>query len=586
MEPDRRPGSRRRARSALGLALLPLAALLLVFFQEQVVHGPMDAVAQGGRVRAHVVPAPRGLLVDRHGAVLAATVPGYAISLPPAPTDSVRRALQRLAPVLDLSTEDLEALLARHRSAPGQRLLVRPDIPFDVVARLVERRAELGDVEIHEWAKRHYPAGSSVAHVVGMVGPVADSAPGFRPFSGHHSGGLVGTAGVERRYDQRLTGRPGLKYTEMDGRGRAVRPVQLRREVNAVAGETLRLTLDLGLQEIVARALPASARAAVVALDPASGGGLVLYSSPSFDPNQVSGPEFHERWAELLDAQGEPALSRAVAGTYPPGSAWGMTTALTALRLQVADAETRMPMMCRGGLRYGGRFLPCSDRSGHGLLTLREALAERCHVYLYQLGLKVGLERLLAEGARFGFDRPTGVDLFEERAGSVPTDLAAYSRMLGVEPGEHEAMLVAAGQGLIEVSPLKIAHFFAALTAGAPVPAPRLLADGEATGDALDLELTLAERAWLRRELHVRREPGGGVDRSDRAGRAGRADRAGRAVGTVRSSGVVQDWFVGSAERPADGSRLVVAVVVEGSDAGVSPAAVGNLVLDRFLARE
>jgi penicillin-binding protein 2 len=569
MDPPHLQVRRGRARSALGLALLGLGLLLLAIFREQLVHGPVQQASPGARVRAHVVPATRGLILDRHGAVLAETTRGYALFLAPVSSDSAGRALHRLAPYLELSEQDVGALLARQSRRPRERLMISPDVPVDVVTRIVERRPELDGVVIEPWPKRHYPAGPVAAHVVGTVGPVADRERARTPHGARGSHRLSGKTGLERRYDRQLAGREGLRYEELDERGLGIRPIRLRREVPAVPGETLRVSLDLGLQQVIADAIPRGTKAAVAALDPRTGEVLALYSSPTFDPNQVAGPAFRESWTALLEAEGEPGLARAVAGSYQPGSAWGITMALVAVRLGIAGPETAMPLPCRGGLSYANRYLQCSDPHGHGSLTLREALAHGCHVYFYQLGLKVGLDRLLAEGTRLGFGRPTGVDLPEERSGLVLSDRATYARSLGVAPAEHEAMLIAAGQGLIEVSPLKMAHFVAALITNGPVPAPRLLADEgwEGRAGALELSLGAGEREWLRAEL---------------AARSTASAAPGRSAGGARAAVIGHDWFVGMGERPASRAELVVVVVVEGSGAGPAAARIGELILDRF----
>jgi penicillin-binding protein 2 len=551
-----------------------MGALLLIFFQEQVVRSPVQQRSAGAPVRAYVEPAPRGLILDRHGAVLAETTTGYALSLAPMPPNSARRAMDQLAPYLDLPDEEVAALLARQRRRPAQRLVISPDVPVDLMIRIAERRAELSGVEIEEWPKRHYPAGAVAAHVVGTVGVLEPARGAGRSQGARVSAGLAGATGVELSYDRWLAGRDGLGYRELDARGRAVRPVALRWQLPALPGETLGLTLDLKLQQAIAEAVPAGTRAAVVALDPGTGELLALYSSPSFDPNQVAGPAFPERWAELMEREGNPGLGRAVSGTYRPGSIWGVTTALTAVHLGLADAGTAMPLPCRGGLSFADRYLPCHDRRGHGALTLRDAVLQGCDVFFYQLGLKIGLDRLLREGTRLGLGRATGVDLPDERAAVMPADSVAYARRLGVAPSEHEAMLVAAGQGVIEVSPLKLAHLVAALVTDGPVPAPRLLRQGGAGDDAGALEVRLApeEREWLRDVLEAR-----GVTRPATSA----ASRPASAVGA--DGGRLHDWFVGVAERPTDGARLVVAVVVEVGGSAPAAAGIGGLALDRFL---
>src|SRR5690606_23657441 len=188
------------------------------------------------------------------------------------------------------------------------------------------------------------------------------------------------------------------------------------REEEPVPGESIRLTVDLDLQEWLARIVPDTARGAVVALRPGTGEGLALYSFPTFDPNEFVGNVTPERWRELQHDPSKRLLDRAISGVYSPGSTWKLATAAIALQLGVVNPEAVMPVACRGGMQYGNRYFRCWESRGHGFLSLPDAIKHSCNVYFYQLGLQIGLERMLAEGLRLGFATPTGIDLPSERS--------------------------------------------------------------------------------------------------------------------------------------------------------------------------
>jgi penicillin-binding protein 2 len=436
---------------------------------------------------------------------------------------------------------------------------VVPAVRGAILDRHGRNLADAGDT----WTVRSYPAGAAAAHVVGTVGPrsSADERPGFPGSAGR----MGGTSGVELRYDRRLAGRDGLRYVEIDGEGRVVGAAPIRREVPPTPGEPLRLALDLWLQQAVAGAIPEGQRAAVAALDPATGAIRVLYSSPGFDPNRVSGPSFSERWAELTSAEDRPDLNRAIGRNHSTGSVGSVATAATAIRLGVADAGTTMPLPCRGGLAYGGRYLGCSRPDGHGSLPLWEAVAQGCDVFFYQLALQIGLERLIGEGSRMGLGRSTGVDLAGETPPLFPgspsdvLDLAERTEA-------HAAMLLAAGQSGMATSALKMAHLFASLVMDGPAPLPRLVPDATGASRVLpEPGLTQEHALALRSAL-----PGRGVADGSVWGWRGLR-------GWVGDPGL--EWSLGLAGPAVGPPELVVAVVIEGFDPN-SARAVAQAVVD------
>ncbi len=565
---ERDPGDPRppRARSALAVGGAGLGILFLVFVQMQVLNSPLHEVASGSTLRPERIPAARGVILDRHGSILAETVPAYAVYLTADSRASALATLDRLVPHLDLDDDEIDRLAAGDW-AGGRKLLVSADVPLEVAALLLERRAELQDVQIETWPKRHYPAGRSAAHVVGVVGPpgVGDEqdGPGRKPLPR-----MVGRLGVERRYDERLQGRDGMRYLEVDAEGVATRSLDLPAAVPAVPGQELRLNLDLAIQRAVAEAIPEDERVAVVAFEAATGEVRVLYSSPSYDPVRLPAPVVQDGWPSVTeDWYG--SSNRAVEARYPPGPAMKVVTAALALGLGLHDGETVMPVPCRGGMSYGDRYLRCSDSQGHGLLDLGAATSQNCHVYFYQLGLKIGPDNILAAAGRLGLGRGTGVDLPDEALAVLPAATSTGNAGSAGSLSGTDAMRMAAGVGLVEVSPLEMAHLFAMLVTDRPVPRPRLATHAPIElDDRVNLVISPADRAWLRAALTREEQPSwqwSGVSGS-----------------TARADVPVVEWWLGLAS-PGDGApELVVAVVVEGGTGTTRSAELAGLVVELY----
>lgn len=559
-----------------------LASLVLVFFHTQVMRNPAYALqSDRNRLRPLTLTAPRGTILDRNGRILADNVPGYALSLLPAPADSIRSTLERLAPYLELEPEEIERLLVRRRRDPQQQLVVSTDLPFERIAAVEERRPLFPEVLIQMRPKRNYPAGSAVAHVIGYVGEISEAELADSLYAVYRAGNIVGKTGAERQYESTLAGKAGVRYVEVDALGRIVGTYGGYDDIAPVPGDPLNLTIDLDLQEWIARIIPDTARGAIAALNPQTGEVLALYSAPSFDPNDLVGKVPAERWSALRNDPARRLLDRSIQGMYPPGSTWKLATAAIGLELGIVDPSSTLPLACRGGMRYGNRYFRCHDSRGHGSVDLAEAILNSCNVYFYQLGLKIGLERLLEEGVRLGFNGRTGVDLPAEHAGTFPDGLEWYQRRFGWIPTEAEVLSLAIGQGANDQTPLKMAQFFGALATDGRMPLPRITAGARAGSEGMDLHVSPKNLEWLREGLR-------GVTRQ--GGTAGASalehwDWMGKTGTSQNPHGKDHGWFVGIAGPRGEPPEIVVAALIEGGEHGSDVAQLAAKAADYYLRK-
>ena len=309
--------------------------LSAAFFNTQVVRNSAYTVqSDKNRLRPLPIPAARGTIYDRYGRIVAGNTPGYALALLPAPEDTLRAALNSLAPVLGLSPARIRQLLIRHRDERTQPLVVSNDLTFEQASALEENLHAYPRVVIDMRPKREYAVGKSIAHLIGYVSEISKTELTKPQFAGYTQGQIVGKAGLERAYEARIGGRPGIRYVEVDARGRIVSGLNAKSlaSVAPVAGQPLQLYLDLGLQEFVSRIFPDTMRGAIVAMEPGTGHVLAMYSNPAFDPNQFIGGISSTLWQDLNTNPGKPLLDRAALGLYPPGSTFKLATAAIALR--------------------------------------------------------------------------------------------------------------------------------------------------------------------------------------------------------------------------------------------------------------
>lgn len=469
-----RSNQARRARETrfLALALVSVGGFLLVIaglLRLQVArHEEFKRLAEENQVRLEVLRAPRGVIFDRHGELLADSQPSFDIVFRPFPAESTERIRTALGPewlgrVGSIVGVDSAVVrdLVRHANRSGQSALLRRGAPFAIMAAVEESRTELPGIEVQIQPRRNYPNGTLGAHLLGYAAQISDVELDSLTTQGYRLGDLIGRSGVERSYEDILRGRDGAEYVVVNAMGRRVATFSggpARRPPEP--GHDLVLTIDLKVQRALEEVMKDVGRGAVVAIDPRDGGILGMVSRPAFDPNEFSFGISRARWKELSAEGANPLLNRAIQGAYPPGSTFKIVTMAAALENGVAGPRTRLAS-CYGSYLFGGRSFGCWKKSGHGSLDFIGAIEHSCDVYFYQIGPKLGLPHLSEAAYALGLGARTGIDLPQERRGLIP-DLAWYDKRWGVNKWPKGTLLnLAIGQGELLVTPIQLATMVA-----------------------------------------------------------------------------------------------------------------------------
>ncbi|MGH7594461.1 MAG: penicillin-binding transpeptidase domain-containing protein, partial [Gemmatimonadales bacterium] len=410
----------RRAVVIQWIFLVAFAVLGAAFFKAQVLDHDLYR-SESARTHLRPIPleAPRGEILDRHGDLIASNFPGYSIKLLATNVDSLRAVLARLDALIGDDTIDVDAVIRRWSAARYQPALVYASGRYRVVATLEEHRAVLPGLVIQREPRRRYPDSSAVAHLVGYVGEVSSAEIDNNTFPGARPGEIVGKQGLELEYDSLLRGRRGIRFVDVAANGRTISNQPAAGSLPPVPGITIRTTIDLGLQRFIdsmwSTDLP-DRRGAMVAMTP-EGEILAYYSHPTFNPNDFIGGIDAETWNDLNQDPNQPLYNRVIQATYPPASPFKLAMAAMALRRGLVTMDTKMRVPCTGSYQYGNRVWRCWNPKGHGLLTLRQAIASSCDVYFYQLGQMLGPDSILADAADLGFGQRSGIDLAGERKG-------------------------------------------------------------------------------------------------------------------------------------------------------------------------
>ncbi|HEY2824410.1 MAG TPA: penicillin-binding protein 2 [Gemmatimonadales bacterium] len=568
----------RRADQARWAVWIVAAALIISFFRLQILSaGRYKLQSEENRLRPVPIPAPRGLILDRNGNVLAENVPGYSIGLLAPTADSLRATLQRIAPIVGLDSAQIRGIVRGARRTPYEPAMIRRDAPFDLVSALEERRALIPGLVIQSEPRRRYPYGPISAHAVGYVGPIEDRELASEKYQDAHPGALVGRDGLEKQYDLTLRGKDGVRFVEVDALGRTVRESEGETGLPPEQGQTVTTSIDIELQRYVAQAFPAGRRGAVVAMDPASGQVLALYSSPSYDPNGFIGGFDPITWKAISESDDRPLFNRATQARYPPASPWKLLVAAIALKRGVATWDTHMPYPCTGGFQYYNRYFRCWKADGHGDLTLGDAIANSCDVYFYQLGRILGLENLLHDAGELGLHDRSGIDLPNEQAPEFPSSTAYYDRLYGPRNWTRGVVLnLAIGQGENAQTLVNMVHFYAMLASeNGTAPAPRLVGSA-AGGPVRDLGLSAEDLLGLRQALVKVVEQG-----TARGARIADLHIAGKTGTAQNPHGPNHGWFIGFA--PADHPRIVVGAIEEFAGEGPVVAPIVTRIIARYL---
>lgn len=567
-----------RERADIARLVLMGAFLVLIgaFFRTQVLqHEKFQLKAETNRLRPIQLTSPRGSILDRKGQVLAENVPGYSVKLLAQSTDSLRAVLARVARFVPLDSARVTDIIQRYLQARYQPALVFGDASFDVVAKLEEHRSLLPGLVIQAEPKRLYPAGKSIAHLVGYVSEVTEADLNADRYPGAVLGSIVGKAGLEGEYDDTLRGIEGVRYIEVNARGRLVREEAASASLPPTPGKRIVTTIDLDLQRFVDSIWPAGVRGALVAMTP-SGEIRALYSAPTFDPNHFVGGISSAEWRSLNTDPARPLLDRVIQARYPPASPFKLAIAAMALKRGLINLNTTMPEPCRGGLRLGNRVFRCWKKEGHGTLDLIGAVAASCDVYFYQLGLRLGLDAILQDGVLMGFRDKSGVDLENELSPVYPTSLAYFDRLYGPRhwsaPGT--TLNFSIGQGENTQTLINMVKFYQGLAGSGATVTPYIVKP--ASTRPRSLGLTARELDGLRRALIAVVERG-----TASANRRADLAVAGKTGTAQNPHGEDHGWFIGFA--PADKPELVVGGIMEFAKHGTTVAPYVVQTLRRYI---
>lgn len=592
-----------------------LVVLLLFFFlillgrmwYLQIFHGRKWRVfSEANRVEIKREPPIRGRVLDRKGRVISESRPSFDLILKPTKMGpKPEEVVEDVLSFLDLREEDPAGLWDQIRNAgPGDTVVLEKDVTRDRLGVFMANQFRFPGAEVQVTPARNYPFGKHGSHFLGYLGEI--SRPELKKAqeagdTDYQMGDVWGISGVEKSFEDVLRGVHGSVPMIVNAFGHEIGPefahdlIPNFRRQDPVSGEDLVLTIDSDVQKAAEESF-VNPSGAVVAMDPRNGDILALFSKPQFEPEKFARGVSRDYWLELHGDTQNPLYDRSLRGQYPPGSTFKMVTGLAALMEGVTKPDEKI--YCPGYYVLGNEVKKCWNHKGHGEVDFHKALVQSCDVYFYEMGRRLGVDRIAKYANQFGLGEPTGIAINREKSGLVPTEQWKKDRF-GVRWVGGETLSVAIGQGFLNATPIQMAVMVAGLVNGGMVMEPRIAMRAQSFGG--DIKKTYpskvrktftmdadAQHRIMKALEDVVNTPAGTAYWSARSEKIRIAGKTGTAqVVSLKSRVKLNDhaWFVAFA--PAEKPEIVVSAIVEyGGHGGTTAAPIAKRIIETYLGGE
>jgi penicillin-binding protein 2 len=455
---------RQRVVKMIILGMVILVIIRLFFLQ--VVEKKYSKLADANAVLRKVVYPSRGMIYDRRGRSVLRNDVMYDLVVTPSSVKNIDT--NYLCQILEIDRAEFRKriITAIVKNGRVRQSVFAALLPPEIFGKLQESMYLFQPgFELVQRQIRSYPY-SAAANILGYIGEVSPQLLVKPAFSAYQMGDYLGMTGLEKTYESVLMGTRGIQYLVKDNLNRPQGPYERGEfDTTAIAGKNLRLSLDIDLQ-VLGERLMRNKIGSIVAIDPQTGGILAMVSSPTFDPNLLTGSYRARNFSKLFVDTTKPLFNRAIQGTYPPGSSMKPLMALVALDEGVISPGYGYP--CHGAYTTCGRIIGCEHSEAGHASNLRQAIAHSCNSYfvnLYRLAVdsrqwgsvKKGHQKWFEYMSAFGLGHRLGVDVPGEYAGYAIDTIGMNKRYNGLWNSCSE-LYVGMGQGAVSVTPLQMAN--------------------------------------------------------------------------------------------------------------------------------
>ena len=454
--------------------IIIMAFLVLAFrmYSLQIVqHNKYVGMANSNRIRVVPTEAPRGIIYDRNGQIIAENKFQYNINVIPFEFDEKGEGCEKLSQLLGTSKETIKKRIRnnwRGRFVPAK---IVEDVDTKTLIKIQEHKLELPGVLYSLEPLRSFPSVANIAHAIGYLREVSPEEIERTKDFKYHQGDLVGWEGIEREYESILRGKRGVKYVQVNAWGQAVGEYQGKEEIPAEPGKDLYLTIEMGLQKLTEE-LMKDHPGVIIILNPENGEIYSMVSSPDYSPNLFSGIISSSDWSTLINNPDRPLYNRLTKGIYPPGSTFKMIATIAALENNIIDPNHTF--FCSGKYKLGRREFKCWNTYGHGSVDMEKAIEQSCNVYFYNLIRRMDIDLWAKYVDMFGFGKRTGIDLPDENPGVLPNRKFLDKKYGKNKWTEGNKLNQVIGQGDVIATPIQLAKYTSALATEGKLIVPHL----------------------------------------------------------------------------------------------------------------
>lgn len=461
-----------RKNFIFSLSIFAFLVLAFRMYSLQIVqHNKYVGIANSNRIRVVPTEAPRGIIYDRNGEIIADNKFQYNINVIPFEFDQESESCEKIAQLLNISKETIQKRIRnnwRGRFLPAK---IAEDIDTKTLIKIQEHKLELPGVLYSLEPLRSFPSSVNMSHVIGYLREVSPKDIEKSKDFNYHQGDLIGWKGIERQYENTLRGKRGVNYIQVNAWGQAVGDYHGKEEIPAEPGRDLYLTIEMGLQKLT-EDLMKDHPGVIIILNPENGEIYSMVSFPDYSPNLFSGIISSSDWASLRDNPDQPLYNRITNGLYPPGSTFKMIAAIAALENNIIDRNHKF--FCSGKYKLGRREFKCWNQYGHGSVDMETAIEQSCNVYFYNLIRKMNIDLWAKYVDMFGFGRKTGIDLPNENPGVLPDSKYLDKKYGKNKWTEGNKLNQVIGQGDVVATPIQLSRYISAIATKGDMIQPHL----------------------------------------------------------------------------------------------------------------
>ncbi|MBQ8473528.1 MAG: penicillin-binding protein 2 [Alphaproteobacteria bacterium] len=457
---------RRSALFLTGGAVLTSVLVLRMLQMQLFNYRQYTQKSKNNSYRMQLDMAQRGQILSANGNPISRDAPIYRIYIIPEESDDIEKLVHTVAADLNLRDKTVKNIFKKINKQPKfQPVLVSENTNWATLARVQAKN--LAGLHVESGYGRIYELGPAGAQIFGYVGAPNKSVPNAPFFT-------MGVTGLEKRFDDDLSGTPGQTVMITNAVGR-VTGEDKSQFIPSIPGGDIQTTIDDNIQRKMYDALTQHRAGCGIAMDIKTGNILAMVSTPSFDPNIFRSDDGDEYINTLREDFAKPFMNKAIEGLYPPGSTFKIVVALAGLESGAINPKEKI--FCPGHWDYGDRRYHCWEDKGHGKVDLYGALKHSCDIYFYQMALRIGIDAIKAMAIKLGFTEKFMDDVLSREMAGVMPDRYWKEKNVGTRWVHGDTIISGIGQGFILANCLQLATMMARVTSNRVV-VPRLIEKG------------------------------------------------------------------------------------------------------------